>query len=102
MALRERGSIMTYKTLALMAGLIALGLFGTADGGGDGVKPINLESVNTDADEVDPCAATDNLTLYYASNASGTFGIYASKRIPGKDAWPAGKVYEDLLGKDAD
>ncbi len=82
----------------LAAGFLAMGAAADA---GEAVKPVNVGKLNTAADELDPFTA-DNLTLYYASNARGTFGICVSKRVRGKDAWPAGKVYADLSSKDCD
>jgi hypothetical protein len=63
------------------------------------IKAVNLEKVNTAADEDDPFVSADGASLYYASNTGGTDGIYLSKRGGGKD-WPAGKPY--LVSKDFD
>jgi WD40-like Beta Propeller Repeat len=71
-------------------------------GAGDLIEPFNLEKLNTAADEDDPFVTTDNLTLYYAANANGTFGILASRRKSAKQDWPAGKVLPELTSKDAD
>jgi WD40-like Beta Propeller Repeat len=85
----------------LLAALLVLGLRGPSRGGeNDAVKPINLDKLNTTEDENDPFVATDGLTLYYASNKSGTYGILISKRSAGKDPWPAGKPL--LVSKDMD
>jgi hypothetical protein len=84
----------------LLAGLLVLGVRGSSEGGENDVKPINLEKLNTAADEDDPFVSTDGLSLYYASNKAGTYGILVSKRGAGKDAWPAGKAL--LVSKDFD
>jgi hypothetical protein len=83
---------MKRTAVVLFLGLLLPGLPCAPAGEGDTVKPINLENLNTEADEDDPFAA-DGLTLYYASNAGGTFGIHVSKRSAGKDSWPAGKKF---------
>jgi hypothetical protein len=90
-------------TSALLVGLFLVALASLCQAkSGDPIKPINLEKLNTAADELDPFSSSDGLALYYASNTSGTFGIYVSKRGAAKDAWPTGRVFADLLSKDAD
>jgi hypothetical protein len=84
----------------LLAGLLVLGVRGASEGGESAIKPINLEKLNTAADEDDPFAAVDGLSLYYASNKAGTYGIMVSQRKSSKEAWPAGKAL--LLSKDCD
>src|SRR5260370_8244017 len=85
----------------LLAALLVLGLRGPSQGGeNDAVKPINLDKLNTTEDENDTFVATDGLTLYCASNKSGTYGILTSKRSASKDPWPAGKPL--LVSKDMD
>ena len=55
-------------------------------------KPVNLEKVNTDADEDDPHVNGD--FLWYASNKAGTFDLLLSRRTGG--TWVAGKpVFND-------
>jgi hypothetical protein len=67
------------------------------------IKPLNLEQVNTKADEVDPFLTPDGLSLYYASNANreGTFDILKSQRRSAAQRWPPGKRLS-LNTKDAD
>ncbi len=67
------------------------------------VKPVNLGSVNTKADEDDPFLTPDGLTLYYASNANslGTFDILKSQRKASSSPWPRG-VRLELNTRDAD
>jgi hypothetical protein len=83
----------------LFAGLLLVGVRDRAPAGDAGeIKPINVENLNTEADEDDPFVG-DGTALYYASNAGGTYGIWVSKRGTSKD-WPAGKKF--LVSKDAD
>lgn len=65
-------------------------------GSKDEAKPVNLEKLNTTADDVDPCPV-DNLNLLYATNAAGKFEVRHSKRSSAAAAWPAGKVYRPYL-----
>jgi hypothetical protein len=67
----------------------------------DLLKPINLEKLNTPADEDDPCIAPDNLALFYATNPQGTSDIHVSRRAANQ-LWPAGKPIPGLANKDAD
>src|SRR5262249_50219871 len=65
------------------------------------LKPVNLDKVNTSADEDDPFITADGSTLYYASNAAGSFDLMVSQRRGGT-AWPAGKPLDGLNTRDAD
>src|SRR5688572_27708908 len=56
------------------------------------VKPVNLEKINTAADETDPYLMADGLNLLYVSNKSGTFQLFQSRRAGATQAWPAGKL----------
>ncbi len=60
-------------------------------GGGDELKVINLEKVNTEADEDDPFVTPSGQSLYYASNKAGTWDILLSKRSGAGQPFPAGK-----------
>lgn len=82
-------------TLALTLPALCL-LPATAGSGKKKVAPINLEKLNTEADETDPCATAAG--LLYASNTGGKFALYQARRS-GKD-WGAGKKF--LGGKTAD
>jgi hypothetical protein len=82
------------------AGVLLLGLCAGSDAQPK-IVVVNLDKVNTAADDLDPFTA-DGATLYYASNVSGTFGIYQStvkKRQPGgnKETWSKREVYAGLL-----
>jgi WD40-like Beta Propeller Repeat len=71
----------------------------TSGGEKDEAKALNLEKLNTEADEDDPFAV-DGLHLYYASNKAGTFDILLSRRAAPGQLWPAGKPV--LNEKEAD
>jgi hypothetical protein len=61
------------------------------------LQPTNLP-VNIDADEDDPCLASDGLTLYYASNAAkGKFDIMLAKRQSTTAKWGAGVMLKDYV-----
>ena len=84
---------MRYWILPLSAALlVVLGIQPDADGG-DKVKPINLEKLNTDADEEDPCPSPDGDRLLYASKAKGSYDIYISKRLSSASPFGAGKPF---------
>jgi Tol biopolymer transport system component len=68
--------------------------------GGDAVKPVNLEKLNTESDETDPFPSADGLSLLYATNAFGTFDIFQAKRTSATVNWPSGKPL--VASKDAD
>ena len=62
-----------YRTLALTLTLVTLLTMVPATPAGDAakLKPLNLDKINTAADEVDPFASADGKNLLYASNAGG-------------------------------
>jgi hypothetical protein len=66
------------------------------------LKPINLDKVNTAADEDDPHIGSSGLTLFYSSNASKKFDILVSRRANQNLAWPAGKVLGDYVQTEVD
>jgi hypothetical protein len=66
------------------------------------LKPINLNKVNTSADEDDPHIGSSGLTLFYSSNASQKFDIVVSRRANQNLAWPAGKVLGDYVQTEVD
>ena len=65
-------------------------------------QPVNVSGVNTAADEDDPFITSDLLKLYYASNATGTFDIYVSKRTTPSQPFFAGKPILGVNTRDAD
>jgi hypothetical protein len=76
---------------ALAAFTLALTALYAAPGGDDeSIKPINLERLNTEADETDPFITADGLTLYYSSDAPGTFDILVSQRRSANSPWMPG------------
>lgn len=87
--MRERK---TWLIATLALALPALLLQMTAQGGGKKkVEPVNLEKLNTEADETDPCSTAAG--LLYASNSGGKYALYLARRS-GK-SWGASKK---LLG----
>jgi hypothetical protein len=65
------------------------------------LEPINL-AINTEADEDDPCLASDGLTFYYASNTKGKFDIMQAKRPNTKAKWGAGAMLKDYVRTEVD
>jgi len=70
-------------------------------GDADTPKAVNLDKMNTSADEDDPFVSADGSALYYASNTAGSFDIFVSVR-KGTAPWPAGKPVVAINTKDAD
>jgi hypothetical protein len=66
------------------------------------LKPINLDKINTGADEDDPHIGSSGLTLLYSSNGSKKFDIFVSRRANQNLAWPAGKALGDYLQSEVD
>jgi hypothetical protein len=86
-------------TIALASPLLAE----PRPGGGATVQPTNLgPGVNTRADEDDPFITADLLSLFYASNAKGTFDLMLARRASATAKWPAGKPLADVNTGDAD
>src|SRR2546425_3625094 len=56
------------------------------------VKPVNLDKLNTEADEEDPCPV-DNLTLLYAATEAGKYEIRMSQRRSTVGPWQPGKLF---------
>lgn len=63
-------------------------------------KPTNLDKLNAEADEDNPFAAGDGVSLFYDSNRSGRFEILVSRRTASTQPWGPGKVF--LASKDYD
>jgi hypothetical protein len=55
-------------------------------------RPVNVEKVNTGADETDPYPLATGLGLLYVSNKSGHFELFQTTRAAATQAWPAGKL----------
>ncbi len=71
-----------------------------ADGGDPAIKVVNLEKLNSDADEEDPCPTPDHLGLLYASKSRGSYDILISKRTLLTSPFNAGKLF--IFDKAAD
>ncbi len=76
-----------------------LGLLCECPAGARKAKPLNLNKVNTAADEDDPFVVGNNQALLYTSNASGTIGIMQSLWSRG---WQAGKAIPARTSKEGD
>jgi hypothetical protein len=61
--------------------------------------PINLDKINTKADEDDPHLASDGKTFYYSSTANGKSDLWLARRSSPNQAWSAGKLVPDLNSK---
>jgi hypothetical protein len=66
------------------------------------IKAVNLEKLNTAADEDDPFASDSQTFFYAVKPANGTYDIHMSRRSAANAAWPAGKPVPALASKDAD
>jgi hypothetical protein len=60
---------------------------------GDPIKIVNLEKLNTEADEEDPCPTPDGLSLLYAVKGKTSYDIFLSKKTSAKAAFSAGKPF---------
>jgi hypothetical protein len=67
---------------------------------GDSVKPINLDKLNCDMDENDPCPTPDNLGLLYAKKGAKHFDLYLSKRTTAAAPFGPGKPFLADRGAD--
>ncbi len=86
---------------AMLAALFALPLGSAAQEPGL-IKAINLDKVNTSADEVDPCVTANHLTLLYATQTKTGFDVFVSKRGTTATPFPTGKPWSDLINKPCD
>lgn len=79
----------------LFPACLAFGLLvhGSSLGAGGAVKIVNLDKVNTAADEDDPFVTSNSLMLLYASNKNGSYDIWLSKRTGAGLPFPAGKPF---------
>lgn len=78
--------------IAAAAFIIALADLREADGG-DPIKILNLEKLNTEADEEDPCPTPDGLGLLYAVKGKDSYDIFLSKKANAKAPFPGGKPF---------
>jgi hypothetical protein len=61
--------------------------------------PINLDKVNTKADEDDPHLSSDGKTLYYTSTANGKSDVWMAHRSSASQPWSGGKLVPDINSK---
>ena len=73
--------------------LIALLLLSPSDAGDAKLKITNLDKLNTDNDEEDPCPTPDGNGLLYATKARGSYDIYVSKRTAAAMPFGPGKPF---------
>src|SRR5262249_52954379 len=67
------------------------------------LKAINLDKLNTSADETEPHLATDGLQLYYAStNEKGKADLFVSGRRVHSQSWPRGMLVDGYFAEEAD
>jgi hypothetical protein len=90
----------------LLPAVVALSLFALLAGAADppkesGVKPVNLDKLNTEADEDDPFLSSNGV-LYYASNANKKFDILCSQRRAATEPWKPGKLPDGYLKHEVD
>jgi hypothetical protein len=71
-------------------------------GEGGKAKPMNLDNVNTAADEDDPYVTMNHLELYYAAKSGDAWRLMTSQRTMAAKPFPAGKLMGAQMGKDAD
>ncbi len=64
-----------------------------ADGGDTPVKAINLDKLNTAADEEDPCPTPDGLGLLYAKKGKKFYDLFQSKRATATGPFGAGTAF---------
>jgi hypothetical protein len=92
---------MRHGILPAMTAALALGFCSLHDAmGGDAVKPLNLEKLNTEADEEDPSPSPDGNWLLYASKTKKNYDIFISKRPAGSMIFPPGKPFIADRGAD--
>ena len=93
------------KSILIAAGaglaLLTVSLPGLPGADDKPAEPVNL-SVNTEADEDDPCLSSSGFFLYYASNAKGHFDHLVSYRPAANRPWPRGREVEDYVNTTVD
>lgn len=62
-------------------------------------KVANMERLNTEADEDDPCAAPDGIRFFFTSNAAGNLDIMVAERPKPDQRFGSPKVLEELAEK---
>jgi hypothetical protein len=66
------------------------------------VKPVNLDRLNTKADEDEPFLASNGLGLYYARSTKGRWELQLSTRRAPSQPWPVGKPVDGYFSDQAD
>ncbi len=86
-----------YLAVLFVAALL-LAILPAAPGGAQSepLKPINLDKVNTTADEDDPHLTADGLRLLYTSRKKGRSDILMATRAKKDQSWSAGKQLPEL------
>jgi hypothetical protein len=66
------------------------------------VKPINLDKLNTKADEDEPFLASNGLSLYYSAKNGDHWELMVSSRQKTSQPWPAGQEVDGYFSDKAD
>jgi hypothetical protein len=66
------------------------------------VKPINLDRLNTKADEDEPFLASNGLVLYYAAKNGDHWELMVSSRRKTSQDWPASQAVDGYFSDKAD
>ena len=93
-----------YRFLAVLAPLVGLALALSAAPSAEpkAPKPVNLDRLNTQADEDEPCPTSNGLGLYYSLSTKGRWQFMASTRRTVTQPWPAGKEVDGEFSEKAD
>ena len=86
---------MRYCIFCLIAAIVALITLSDhpAESGDPAPKAVNLDKLNTAADEEDPCPSPDGNALLYAVKSQGSYDIFVSRRTTLKAPWTPGKAF---------
>lgn len=87
--------------IMLAAAMVLMSVWRDPLSAGDELKAINLEKVNTDADEDDPYVTPNGLQVYFASKRGGNWEIYRSARNQLNVPFPAAKPFVSSKEYDA-
>jgi hypothetical protein len=77
----------------LLLSIAAMFAFHPDANGGDKIKISNLEKLNTEADEEDPCPTPDGNGLLYARKGRDSYDIYIAKRAAATMPFLTGKLF---------
>jgi hypothetical protein len=87
------------RALSALAAALAVLIPSTSVRAQQPLRPVNLEQLNTAADEDDPHLSADRLRLFYARREGGRFQLYLSERRTPAQAWTAGKPLDGPDGE---